>query len=282
MIDQAMNTINNQKPQLTESPVWREEISPYFFGRASHRMYACHHAPAIAVKDTRAVLLCNSIGHEYERCHRTLRQLAAKLSAKGNHAMRFDYFGTGDSQGEYEQASLASWRQDVSEGIDECHRISGYNQLCVIGVRMGATMAAQVAMQREDVDSLVLYAPVIDGETMLTEWKQLQEDYNNQRGFPEATDPFKEVLGFPITDTVRKELAGLSLPKSGNALRRVLFLAENPEDEGVKRFAECLKGDATTISIQSLDSPAIWCRDPSEPVVPFKLIQRIIAWTGEQ
>ena len=170
----------------------------------------------------------------------------------------------------------------MSEGIDECHRIFGSNQLCVIGVRMGATLAAQVAMQREDVDSLVLYAPVTNGETMLTEWKQLQEDYNNQRGFPEATDPSKEVLGFPITDTVRKELAELGLSKSGNALRRVLLLAENPEDEGVKRFSEWLEGDSTSVSIQAVDSPAIWCRDPSELVVPFKLIQRIIAWTGEQ
>ena len=54
-------------------------------------MYACHHAPAIAVQNPKAVILCNSIGHEYERCHRTLRQLAARLAAKGDHAMRFDY-----------------------------------------------------------------------------------------------------------------------------------------------------------------------------------------------
>ena len=100
-----MNSTSNQKLDPTENPVWREEISPCFFGRALHRMYACHHTLAIVVHP-KAVLLCNSIRHEYERCHRTLRQLAAKLAAKGNHVMRFDYFGTGDSQGEYDQASL--------------------------------------------------------------------------------------------------------------------------------------------------------------------------------
>ena len=277
-----MNSTSNQKPSPTESPVWREEISPCFFGRASHRMYACHHAPAIAVQNPKAVLLCNSIGHEYERCHRTLRQLAARLAAKGNHAMRFDYFGTGDSQGEYDQVSLAHWRQDVSEDIDECHRISGYNQLCVIGVRMGAALAAQVAMRREDVDSLVLCAPVTDGQALLTEWEQLQLAYNDNRNHSEATDPSKEVLGFPITDIVRAELTELGFSRSSNALRRVLILAGNPEDEDVKRFAACLKGDATTVSIQAVDSPAVWCRDPSEPVVPFKLLQRIISWVCEQ
>jgi uncharacterized protein len=277
-----MNSTSNQKPGPAKSPVWREDILPCFFGRSSHRMFACHHAPAIAVQNSKAVLLCNSIGHEYERCHRTLRQLAAKLATKGNHVTRFDYFGTGDSQGKYDQASLAQWRQDVSQGIDECHRISGFKQLCVIGVRMGATLAAQVAMLREDVDSLVLYAPVTDGQALLTEWKQLQTAYNSKLKHSKAIDPSKEVLGFPITDTIRAELAELGLSKSSNALRRLLVLAENPEDKEVNSIAASLKGNNTDVSIQPLDSPPVWSRDPSEPVVPFKLLQRIIAWVCEQ
>ena len=89
-----------------------ERISPMYFGSGGEQLYACHHLPASAVTPTRALLLCSSVLHEYELVHRALLQLAVLAARRGFHAMRFDYFGSGDSAGDCSEISLARCRRD--------------------------------------------------------------------------------------------------------------------------------------------------------------------------
>src|SRR4030067_1026137 len=109
-----------------------------------------------------------------------MRQLAAHLARSGRQAMRFDYFGTGDSAGEYAQASLAQWQIDIGDAVDECRRQSGRERVCIVGLRLGATLAGKAAAQREDISALVLYAPVIDGQALLSEWGHEQAKHDRK------------------------------------------------------------------------------------------------------
>lgn len=263
------------------SEAWRHELVPYFFGPSQHRLYACHHIPVAESAATKAVVICHATGHEYERSHRCLRQLALQLARAGNHVLRFDYRGTGDSAGEYDQYGPVDWKQDVHTAINECLRLSGCKQLCVIGLRLGATLAAQAVAERKDVESLVLYAPVTDVKSLFGEWKRDQTEYErkiNRAARPGTTD---ELVGFRLTDSLRSALNALTLPESFPALRRALILAEHPRGKGMRRAAQALAGDGAHVSVEPADAPAIWRQEPLEANVPFKLLRRIVAWMQE-
>jgi pimeloyl-ACP methyl ester carboxylesterase len=90
-----------------------------------------------------------------------MRQLAVKLSAGGFHTLRFDYFGTGDSGGQESDADPSAAQGDVESAIEGIQDIVGVARVALIGLRLGATLAARAAMRRkESVEALVLWDPV--------------------------------------------------------------------------------------------------------------------------
>ncbi len=80
---------------------------------------------------TCAVVLCYPIGQEYIRSHRAIYQLAVRLSQAGFHVLRFDYFGCGDSEGDFEEGSLAQWTSDIHSAIAEIQERSGLTSICL-------------------------------------------------------------------------------------------------------------------------------------------------------
>ena len=259
-----------------------EKFLPKFFRCDHKQLYALNHCPVAGADRHEAVLICNATGHEYQSCHRAMRQLAVQLAKSGRHVVRFDYFGTGDSSGEYTQATLAQWRQDVADAIDECRRFSGLDRVSIVGIRLGATLAAQVASGRDDVENLVLYAPVLSGDTILAEWAHENAEYNRKLNLPHCKEISNEVIGYPLTDVFRAELiSGVMLDKPSLSLQRALIFAENVEGNGMRQTSELLGSRGARITMESGDVPAIWRQEPMEAIVPFKLLRYIVAWLNE-
>jgi pimeloyl-ACP methyl ester carboxylesterase len=136
-------------------------VTPLFIGTRERRIFALHDPAAAAGGPPRAAVLCNPWGTEYVHAHRTLRQLALKLALLGYHTLRFDYFGTGDSAGEVAQVDLAGMQSDAESAIEAVKDIAGARQVALIGLRMGANVAAQTAVTNyDDIETLVLWDPI--------------------------------------------------------------------------------------------------------------------------
>jgi pimeloyl-ACP methyl ester carboxylesterase len=227
-------------------------------------------------------LICNPAGHEYERCHKALRQLAVQLARAGGHAMRFDYSGAGDSDGDAETASLAGWRRDIGDAVLECRRQAARPRVTVVGLRLGATLAAQVAAERDDIDAMVMYAPVTDHQALFAEWSHAQALHARTQGRRQASGNPTDVLGYPITDRFRTELAqGLGVPGPRSSLRRVLILSEASAHPQLDDLAQTMGINGACVTVETHEAAAIWRREPREAVVPFKLIRRILSWMKE-
>jgi pimeloyl-ACP methyl ester carboxylesterase len=137
-------------------------VNPLYLGTQERRLFALYEPAAVKERRTRAAVLCYPWGAEYTYAHRTMRQLAVKLSTRGFHTLRFDYFGTGDSGGEDSEASPAAAEVDVESAIEGLKDIVGVAQVALIGLRLGATLAARAAMRRkENVEALVLWDPIV-------------------------------------------------------------------------------------------------------------------------
>ena len=95
----------------------QEKLQPLFIGLKNQALYGCHHEAYPGVRKNISIVICSPVGHEYERCHRAIKQLASTLCKVGFDVLRFDYTGTGDSAGDYEQSDLESWKSDTDRAI---------------------------------------------------------------------------------------------------------------------------------------------------------------------
>lgn len=120
-----------------------------------------------------AVVLCPSMGLEAVYSARALRDLAQRLAASGWLAIRVDYAGMGDSAGSWSDPDLvAEWRSGIREGIDYARGL-GVARVAVVGLRLGATLAAAELARGGGVDDLVLWDPCATGKAFLREQRAL-------------------------------------------------------------------------------------------------------------
>ena len=208
-------------------------MSPLYFGRAGERLFGVYHASATATARRTGVVLCAPFGHEYIRAHRSLRQLAIQLASRGYHAFRFDYFGCGDSEGEGEDATAARWLCDIESAIDELRGIAGVQRCCLVGLRFGGTMAAEVASRRSDVEAAILWDPVGSGRAYLRAMARLQRRWLWGRPgshlFAMRPD-VPELIGFPAPLTLRQSMAQLALAGAPDGSPRRIAITDPDSD----------------------------------------------------
>jgi pimeloyl-ACP methyl ester carboxylesterase len=136
-------------------------MTPFYFGTGERRLFGVYDPAHSLGKAARAAVICHPWGNEQIHAYRTLRQLAARLSQQGFHVLRFDYFATGDSAGRTGENDLAGSRRDVETAIAELRGITGAGRLTLIGLRLGASLAADACAGRlEEVEALVLWDPL--------------------------------------------------------------------------------------------------------------------------
>ena len=85
--------------------------------------------------------------------------LADRAAATGRGFLRFDYFGHGESEGDFATGTISRWRADALAMIDGLT----HGPLVLVGSSMGGWLASLAAMARPDrIAGLVLIAPAID------------------------------------------------------------------------------------------------------------------------
>ncbi|HVQ29080.1 MAG TPA: alpha/beta hydrolase, partial [Vicinamibacteria bacterium] len=111
--------------------------------------------------------MCAPAGQEYLRAHRAFLQLAERLAALGFDVLRFDYFGCGDSAGDDHEGRLDVWLENTKAAIEEVEALCGSDRVSLVGLRLGAALAAQAQAGRGAPSALVLWDPVLDGPRYL-------------------------------------------------------------------------------------------------------------------
>ena len=164
-------------------------MNPLFIGTAERRLFGLYEPAAATRGKPRAAVLC------YTYAHRSMRQLAARLAAAGFHTLRFDYFGTGDSSGEMDQANLNGSSSDLEAAIEALKDIAGTSRIVLIGLRLGANIALDVAARhKSEVEALVMWDPIISGDHYMA-----------------SLQP-----GSDVSDPVLREIRSIDLPSSLN------------------------------------------------------------------
>jgi alpha/beta superfamily hydrolase len=257
--------------------------APFFFDSDGMSLFGAYHAPSGTARRS-AVVVCPPWGPDYVRTHRGLRQLAIRLAERGFPALRFDLSGCGDSAGGSSDCDVDRWRRDVAAAVEVARARSGAEQVCLTGFRIGATLAAEVAVQRDDVSSLVLWEPALDGgrfvEDLLARHRVRMHTYPVLATAEELSEP--QALGAPLGERLREQLAALDLLTLGPLLGRNVLIVEASVDPGAARFRERLEAGGATVEVIQAPAPAASGDFLYRIVVPHATIETIVAWAARE
>ncbi len=126
------------------------------------------HAPGER-KGTR-FLLVPPFAEEMNKSRHVLAALCRRLADAGHDVLMPDLYGTGDSEGDFGDATLETWRSDLDTAITH---LGGGEALGVVGLRSGALLATDLASRRT-LASLTLLHPQTDGRQQLTQMLRLR------------------------------------------------------------------------------------------------------------
>ena len=226
--------------------------------------------------DRLPVVLCQALGREARWIHRTLRRLADRLAAAGMPTLRFDYRGTGDSDelkdGEH---PVRCWRDDVHEAANWLRRETGHARIGMAGIRFGALLAADVAGSRDDVEALVLLAPLLSGRSYARELRVAAIGGPYDDPIPNGI----ELDGMMLSNATLAAIGKIDLTDpSAPPARQVLVMNADDKDGRVKAFVDKLVTLGARAEIKDFPRAAAMLRDATSNAVPEAALGMAASW----
>jgi exosortase A-associated hydrolase 2 len=160
-------------------------LQPFFIEGSKGRLFCLFSPPKNEQMNT--FIFLPSFAEEMNRCRVMVAMQARMLVAQGHGCLLLDYYGTGDSEGDF---SDTTWEQWQSDALAACQWIINQNQNRIVlwGVRLGALMAVELANQQPELFSrLLFWQPVLDAQSFLTQFFRIRVAMLMDRGEPKET-----------------------------------------------------------------------------------------------
>ena len=140
----------------------REEF--LFFGEPGQRLFGVLHAPPAGNDRNAGWVLCSAFGEEHDGAQRNMVEWARFLSDQGFWVFRFDYRGSGNSEGISQVFTFDDNVADIRAALREMEHRSAVPCCGMCGLRLGGALAVMAALQEGREMQLVLWEPVVSGE----------------------------------------------------------------------------------------------------------------------
>ena len=265
---------------------------PFFLETPAARLFAVHHRPAGACRGH--VLCVPGFNEEMNRCRSMVTLQARAFAAEGYGTLVLDLFGTGDSDGGFVDARWPLWLDNLRAGQAWLQaRPGGCRALW--GIRLGAVLAASLHAATADPGvALLLWQPVLDGKTHLTQFLRVRIAASMDRTdiAKETTasmrDAWKagrtvEVAGYEIHPELAASIDAEQLARHDIAAGSRMLWLEHAADDAAdlapasRTLLSRWPGPDVVTSVSRFGGPAFW--QVHERVVAPQAIERTIEWT---
>ena len=224
-------------------------------------------------------LYCHPLFDERKCAHRFSYELS-KIFEKNNLQLeRFDYRGTGESDGRFCDVTMSSLRDDLQ-------RIVGSDRTCLIGIRCGAAVAFDFCCRNEsDVGALILIEPVVNGRSYIQYLfrKQHLKDMMTGNGSESADkNNFCNLEGYKTNSIFIEQIKGIQLVETGKKIKSgtVVYIAgisaSSRMNSEYNLLAEHLKKNEISASVEVFNLPVFWERIPDGDY--SILTEKIVEW----
>ena len=179
----------------------------FFLDAAPGKRFCLYHPPHGTPRG--AVLHVPAHAEEMNKSRRMVAQQARRLAASGLAVLQIDLYGCGDSDGQSGDAHWEIWKQDLMLALTWLRDRSN-TPVALWGLRLGGLLALDVAQERGDLASVLLWQPVIDGPAYLTQFLRLRlaaDMLASGQGGQGGTDALRRLLA----DGVSLDIAGYTM-----------------------------------------------------------------------
>ena len=255
-----------------------------YFGSPATSLYGVHHRPEGPAQGSLGVVLCPPAFHEAANSHRALRSLANRFARAGVHALRFDYRGTGDSAGTEECFRIGNAVEDVLAARDELQASRGLARVGLVGLRLGASVAALAAARCPELPLLVLWEPIVSGGPYLQELRRMQRawvDFEaHERPDARRFATEHEALGYQLHPALEGDLEALELPPRDARLACRTLLVDEGGGEGLDELGRAIEGLGSRVERRRGECGRVWTRElgGEQAHVPRELLGDIVDW----
>lgn len=156
-------------------------------------------------RPTPTVLVCNPLGEEAKSSFSVLSRFSERIWRRGWSVARFDYLGTGDSEGDFYGTGPRDWLRDGRRVLNELSGLAAASRFCFLGPRLGANVAARLALEvasEGQPAGLVLWEPILN----MGKYVRHLGWANRDPGHPEAIDHYGWRLSRKCVDAIRETL----------------------------------------------------------------------------
>ena len=200
------------------------EKTAFYLESQGESLFAWLHRRPNKSCHSHGVVVCPPIGVEQLHSHRAIRHLADAVAEHNIPVVRIDYHGTGDSPGSDEDPQrLATWIANVRDTVTWMRDTLGCQRVSVIGLRMGATLAAMAATEQK-IENLILWAPVMKGSRYFRELKAISLMVEGKAQIDNDTSGTIKAAGFVMTKETADSIHKIDLLRSSPRCRQALVV----------------------------------------------------------
>ena len=248
----------------------RAAPEPFFLANASDRRFCIFHPPAGDVRG--AVLYVHPFAEEMNKSRRMAALQSRALAAHGFGVLQIDLCGCGDSDGDFAGATWSQWRDDVHAGMQWLRdRVSA--AITMWGLRLGAALAIDAAQGGAAPASMVLWQPVLDGATMVTQFlrlkiaSQMLSEGRAEGGLQDLRSRLDagetiEVAGYPVTRALVAGIEAVALdklvPSASVQWLEVAAQPERPLPPAARRVVDGWTGRGAKVDVHCVAGPQFW------------------------
>jgi alpha-beta hydrolase superfamily lysophospholipase len=252
---------------MTASSTW--------FGPEDRPLAGWLHLPEAGIARA-GIVLCPSLGVEALVAQPAYLRLARHLEEMGFAVLRFDYSATGDSSGSMEQdASIDQWVNDVRTARDFIVTC-GAERVGVVGLRVGATLAARSLVEHGSFDALALWDPCSTGRAFVREQRALKALTFTANSPGEAEEGL-DLISLWMPSSLATDLSAIALDASrypDGAKTLLVTRANRPKSSQVLEWLE----HPGTEEVEAKGQEEFLDVEPGISVLPLDTIDRIASW----
>ena len=144
------------------------KAEPFYLDGPHGKLFAIYHPPQNNIQVKGCFLYIQPLAEEMNRCRQMVAIQAREFSKLGYGCLLLDLYGTGDSEGEYQDGNWDIYLADLNAGL-RWISAQGYDHTRLWALRHGALLALDLARAVPALHKVLLWQPVLNGKAAVTQ-----------------------------------------------------------------------------------------------------------------
>lgn len=191
-----------------------EERNSFVVINKGQKIFGITHKP-LHIKKPPVILFCHGLGGHKTGRYRVYVELAETLVRANIAVVRFDFRGSGDSEGALSEMTIQDQLSDALAMLNYISESQEYDltKIGIFGRSLGAAIAIQAAAIHGDIKSLAVWVPLFNGKQWENQWEKVQSGEISSRdaieirrinGQVASLEFYAQMFSMPIESSLEK------------------------------------------------------------------------------